>query len=95
MLAPGLRVVQRAFGRPRRWWMRLASVGSLVPPALSLWVIGWLGLRRLAHWSRPGPVLAGLAWSVLGAWVLKSWLRIVELERLAVVMGASDLPEGR
>jgi hypothetical protein len=94
MLAQGLRVVQRAFGRPQRAWMRLTALAALVPPALAFWVIGWLGLRRLADWAHPGPVLTGAAWSVLGAWVLRSWLRIVELERLARTMGAPERPEG-
>ena len=93
MLAYGLRIVQNAFGRPTRWWMSVAVGGSIIPPLFSVYVIGWEGLRRLA----PGGGLAGIAVAIilagLGVWVLRSWMRVVEVERLARVM-AVNLDEG-
>jgi hypothetical protein len=41
MIAYGQRVVQHAFGRPPRWWMALAAVGSSIPPAFGVYVLGW------------------------------------------------------
>ena len=92
MLAYGLRVVARAFGKPSRPWMTLALAGGVVPPAYGLWVLGWEGLRTLASGGGFRTVIAGLLLSLLGAWVLRAWVRILELSRLAEVMalGASD-----
>jgi len=86
-LAYGLRAVQRAFGRPPRPWMSVAALAGVVPPAFAVWVMGWLGLRGLTAWGHPGPMVMGLAWTWLGAWVLTSWLRVHELDRLATAMG--------
>lgn len=93
MLAYGLRIVQRAFGRPARPWMSLAGVGSLVPPAFGLYLLGWLGLRAVAQGSGAGPLLGGAAMTVLGGWLLRAWLRLVEVQRLAAVMGAPGATE--
>lgn len=86
MLAYSLRVVQRAFGRPPRLWMVGARLAALVPPSFGVYVVGWLGLRGVAQARGVGDVLVGLVFSVLGAWVLRSWMRLLELHRLAETM---------
>jgi hypothetical protein len=86
MLGYGLRIVQRAIGRPDRLWMSLAMAGSVVPPLYALYVVGWLGLRQLTDFgSAIGWGLAILHVGV-GVWVLRCWMRVVEIERLAQVM---------
>lgn len=86
MLAYGLRVVQRAIGRPDRIWMSLATAGSVVPPLFSLYVVGWLGLKQLSDFG------SAIGWGLaivhvgVGLWVLRCWMRVVEIERLAQVM---------
>lgn len=89
MLGYGLRVVQGAFGRPRRPWMALAALASVVPPAYALWVLGWLGLRGLAS---AGGIFSG-GWAaahlLVGIWLLRGWMRLLELSRLAEAMSAA------
>jgi hypothetical protein len=93
MLAYGLRISQRAFDRPHRAWMSWAMLGSLVPPVFAVYVLGWLGLRQLAT-SRGLPDLAvGIAFAVLGTWAMRSWMKVVEVERLSQVM-TMDLEGG-
>lgn len=86
MLAFGLRVVQAAFGRPRRTWMIWVPVAAVLPPTYGIWVLAWLGLRRVATADGVTDAVAGAALAGLGFWLLRSWLRIVELHRLAEVM---------
>jgi len=93
MLAYGLRVVQRAFGRDEHIWMSLAMWGSLVPFAFALYVLGWLGLRMLATGGGVMGFVAGIAFAAMGVWVLRCWMRVVEVERLARIM-TLDLDEG-
>lgn len=93
MLSYGLRTVQTAFGRPRRTWMALATVGSVLPPAYGVWVLGWPGLRSVARWEGPATVVAGLVYAALGVWVLRAWLRLLELQRLSVAMSV-EAPQG-
>lgn len=98
MLAYGVRVVQRAFGKPARPWMALAVAGSVVPLAYGLWVLGWQGLRAVASGRGLTSVVAGLVMSVLGLWLLRAWTRILELNRLAEVVsvgGSGDADGGR
>ncbi len=92
MLAFGLRVVQRALGRKHRAWMSAAMLGSLIPPMFALYVLAWRGLRGLALGGGPVPVLLAATYSVIGVWVLRSWMRVVEVQRLARVM-ATDFEE--
>jgi len=95
MLSYGMRVVQRAFGRPVRPWMTVATAASLVPPAFGLYVFGWTGLREVAGWKGLGTGIAGILLAALGAWVLHAWLRLLEVRRLADVMtaGGFDTPD--
>ena len=86
MLAYGLRISQRAFGHPHRLWMSLAMLGSLVPLAFGLYVLGWLGLRRMATGEGPGAIGIGIAFAGMGTWVMRAWMKVVEVERLAQVM---------
>ncbi|MGD8319714.1 MAG: hypothetical protein PVJ02_04655 [Gemmatimonadota bacterium] len=96
MLAYGLRAVQISFGRRRRRWMGVAAIGSLVPPGYALWVLAWPGLRTIARWEGPGPVIVGVVYLALGAWALRAWIRLLELQRLAVTMrlDATELEGG-
>lgn len=86
MLAYGLRISQRAFGKPHRVWMSLAALGGLVPLAFGLYVLGWLGLRRMATGEGLSAVGIGIAFAAMGTWVMRSWMKVVEVERLARVM---------
>jgi len=86
MLAYGLRVVQRALDRPHRQWMSLAMLGSLVPPAFALYVFGWRGLRLLAGGGGLSGVGLALLFAGMGVWVMRTWMRVVEVERLARAM---------
>lgn len=86
MLAHGLRVVQEAFGRPARFWMRLARWGSGAPLLYGLYVLGWRGLRQLALGGGLAGLGLGIGFAVLGSWILRSWMRVVEVEQLARVM---------
>lgn len=88
MLAYGLGVVQRAFGRPPAWWP-LALAGGVVPLAFGVYVLGWRGLRLVARWDGITGVLTGVVFSVLGYGVLRACQRLSELETLATVMSLS------
>ena len=92
MLAYGLRVVQRTFGRSPRPWMIGAGVGGVVPPVFGVYVLGWRGLRAFATAEGVLGVLLATAFAAAGVWVLRSWMRVVEVERLASVM--SNVHEG-
>jgi hypothetical protein len=86
MLAYGLRISQRAFGKPHTAWMSLAMLGSLVPLVFGLYVLGWLGLRRMATGEGLTAIGVGIAFAAMGSWVMRSWMKVVEVERLAQVM---------
>ncbi len=94
MLGYGLRIVQKAFARPKRLWMTLAVAGGIIPPLFSVYLIGWKGLRGLAQGGGfPGIALAILLGG-LGVWVLRCWMKVVEVERLARVMAVNTDEEG-
>ena len=93
MLAYALRVVQRAFGRPHRPWMTMASAAAVLPPAYGLWVLAWPGLRTVARGGGGTSLLSGLIMTVIGLWILRSWSRIVEVRRLATaILGPDGTP---
>ncbi|GMV06118.1 MAG: hypothetical protein AMXMBFR53_23940 [Gemmatimonadota bacterium] len=94
MLAYGMRVVQRAFGRGGRPWMAAAAAAGLVPPAFGVYVLGWEGLRGVAQASGFASGAAGLLLAVLGTWVLRAWMQILELRRLADTMALGALDAG-
>ncbi len=85
-LAYGQRIVHRAFGRPNRPWMTAASMASVLPPMFGVYVLGWLGLRGFALGFAASTIISATLGTVLGVWTLRSWMRIVEIERLARVM---------
>ncbi|MDH3207074.1 MAG: hypothetical protein OEO79_10700 [Gemmatimonadota bacterium] len=93
MLAYGLRISERTFARPHRAWMSWAMWGSLVPPLFAVYVLGWRGLRVLASGGGAADVGVGIGFAVMGTWAMRSWTKVVEVERLARVM-TMDL-EGR
>jgi hypothetical protein len=86
MLAYGLRIVQRALSRPHRAWMSMAMVGSIAPPAFALYVLGWLGLKGLAAVESAQGFGLAILYIGMGVWVLRRWMAVVEIERLAEVM---------
>ena len=86
LLAHGQRLVQESFGRPRRPWMTLARWGTGVPLVYGVYVLGWRGLRELAMGDGMAGLALGIVFAVLGTWLLRSWMRVVEVERLARVM---------
>jgi hypothetical protein len=86
MLAYGLRIVQNALGRPHRAWMSMAMVGSIAPPAFALYVLGWLGLRGMAVAESAQGVGLAILYLGMGVWVLRRWMAVVEIERLAEAM---------
>jgi hypothetical protein len=94
MLAYGLRIVQRALGRPRRFWMSLAMGASVVPPAYALYVLGWRGLRGLAVSQTTWALALATIHFALGVWVLRVWMRVVEIERLAKIMNMNANEDG-
>jgi hypothetical protein len=83
LLARGQRVVQTAFGHPARPWMRLARWGDVVPLLYGLYVLGWRGLREFAVGGDLAGAALGIVFALLGTWILRSWMRIVEVEQLA------------
>lgn len=86
MLAYGMRIVQRAIEAPERVWWHLAFVASVLPPAFAAYVLAWLGLRGIAVTPFGLGTAAAIGFFLLGVWVLRSWIRIVEIERLARIM---------
>jgi hypothetical protein len=94
MLAFGLRNVQLVFGRPRRAWMTLAGLGSLIPPAFGLYVIAWRGLREVAVGEGTAVRLLGVFLSVLGVWALRSWMKLLEVQALGRAMALPGMDDG-
>ena len=84
-LGYGMRVVQRALSRPARAWMGVALVTSVIPPSYALYLVGWEGLRLLSF-SSPTQFAVAILHAALGVWVLRSWMQVVEIERLARIM---------
>jgi len=93
MLAYGLRIVQRALGR-QRVWMAAASVGSLIPAAYALYLLGWLGLRALVPPGDTGAVVSAILYVGAGVWVFRCWMNVVEIERLAQIMAPGQDEKG-
>ena len=89
MLAYGLGVVQRAMGQGRRPWMRLASLGSVLPSIFGLYVTCWIGLRGFTLGMDFPAVASASAGTVLGLWSLAAWLKVIEIEQLARIMTAN------
>lgn len=89
MLAYGLRTVQRALGRAHRPWMSLAMLASVVPPAYALYVLAWRGLRGFALGTGVEEIVSAILFVILGVWVLRAWMGVVEIERLAQVMSVN------
>lgn len=92
MLAYGLRTVQRVL-RQEHAWMPVAAVGAVVPPMYGIWIVGWLGLRAVATGSGLAAVASSILYVALGVWLLRCWLKLLEVERLAQVMAPN--PENR
>lgn len=86
MLAYGLRTAQRALGKPERAWMSMAAVGGIVPPLYGTYVLAWRGLRAVATGHTAVALGLGALHVALGVWVLRSWTRVAEVERLARIM---------
>lgn len=93
-LAYGLRIVQKAVGSPSRLWWDAALLGSVVPPVYGVYVLGWLGLRGIAVSPFGLPTIGAALFCGIGVWVLRGWMRIVEIERLARIM-TMNLDGGR
>lgn len=86
LLAFGLAVVQDVLARPRRTWRYVARAGAVVPAIFGAYVLGWRGLRGLAGSGGALDFGTAILYVVLGVWVLRAWLRVVEIRRLARVM---------
>jgi len=93
MLAYGLRIVQEAFGRRPRLWMVPARWGSVLPLLFGLYVLGWRGLRQLALGEGASGLFVGIVFAGVGTWILRAWMRVVEVEQLARLMTV-NLEEG-
>ena len=94
MLAYGLRIVRNAFGRERNRWTSAAMLGSLVPPLFAVYLLGWRGLRGLVGGGGVGGTVLAILFIATGVWVLRGWMKVVEVERLARVMALSMDEEG-
>ncbi len=93
MLGYGLRIVRRAFGHDSKLWMKGVALLSVVPPLYSLYLLVWMGLRTLSASAGVGGFVAATLNVTLGVWVLRSWMNVVEVERLAQVMVVN--PDGK
>lgn len=67
---------------------------SVVPPVYALYVLGWRGLRALAEGLSSVGVLVAVLHVLVGVWLLRSWMRVVEIERLVEVMSVHSEGEG-
>lgn len=94
IMAHGLRIVQLALGRPRRAWMSVAAAAALVPPVYGTFLLGWEGLRALATATDAGTLVPAVLFVVLGLWVLRNWVKIVEIHRLARTMAITQVEDG-
>lgn len=89
----GLGIVDSTSGPLHRARIVRMSASSIVPPLYGLFIVGWQGLRGLAAGPGRIEVLASTLYVVLGVWVLRSWLRVVEVRRLARAMvSPHDVP---
>ena len=86
MLSFGLRASQLAFARAERQWMSAAMLSSFVPPGFALYVLGWRGLRFFVVGSGVSGFVTSIFFTVMGLWAMRSWMRVVEVERLSLVM---------
>lgn len=86
LLASAMRTVQRTIGRPERFWMAFVDTASLFPPLYGVLLVAWRGLRGMAVAGGPVAFLSAILHVVLGVWVLRGWVRVVEIEQLARVM---------
>ena len=93
-LAYGLRVVQRALGRPRRLWMSAAGATNLISPAFGLYLLSWEGLGRLAPGAERLTIVVAILHVALGVWVLRTWWQVMEIERLARIMLMNPYQDG-
>lgn len=94
MLLYGLSIVEGARGRPRRSWMIATGVVAFVPPLYGVYVLGWLGLRSFTTLDGVPSLVRATLYVILGVWVLRAWLRVVEVRRLARVMASNTDGEG-
>jgi hypothetical protein len=85
-LGYGMRTVQRVSGRASAAWMRVVFAASVIPPGFGLWILGWEGLRVIALRATGLSVAAAILHAGLGVWVLRTWLKVLEIERLAQIM---------
>ena len=79
MLAYGQLAVHKAFGRPRRAWMVVATMGGLLPYVFGVYVVVDFGLMPLRGGLGLGRVLATLFFVGMGAWCLRSQWRLTDL----------------
>ncbi len=91
MLAYGQLAVQKAFGRPKRWWMVAASMSGLLPYVFGVYVVVAFGLMPLRGGLGLGRVLATLFFVGMGAWCLRSQWRLTDLH---VFVGSLSEPAG-
>lgn len=89
LLALAMRTVQRVMGRPDRVWMSLVDLASFVPPLYGVFLVGWRGLRGVGVAAGPAALFSAILHAALGVWVLRCWLQVAEIERLAHVMAAN------
>ena len=86
MLCYGLRVSQLAFGHAQRPWMSAAMLFSLIPPGFAVYVLAWRGLRFFVVGSGVSGLATSIFFTLAGGWVMYSWTKVAELERLSLVM---------
>ena len=66
-------------------WAAVPVFALVRLPVFALYVIGWRGLRLLFAGTLGG-VLWAVFFTVVGLWTMRSWMKVVEVERLARVM---------
>lgn len=86
MLTYGLTVVDGTAGPVSTLRKATALASSVVPPVYGIFILGWPGLQGLASATSVLGLSIATLYVVLGVWVLRSWLRVVEVRRLAQAM---------
>ncbi|MBT8489054.1 MAG: hypothetical protein KJO65_09560 [Gemmatimonadetes bacterium] len=93
MLAYGLAIVDSTSGRLAGVRGILVLGCSAVPPLYGVFIVGWPGLRGFAAGDGVIEVTVATLYVLLGVWVLRSWLRVAEVRRLARAMvSPHDVP---
>ncbi|MFV2006938.1 MAG: hypothetical protein ACC667_05805 [Longimicrobiales bacterium] len=94
MLAYGQLAVHKAFGRPKRAWMEVASMSGVLPYVFGVYVVVGFGLMPLRAGLGLGQVMATLFFAGMGGWCLRSQWRLTDLHLFVRSLSESTGPVG-